>query len=79
MIRCPSTYPGTVALRGRPIRCESAAGHAGQHGHSFAARYWDDAEYRSVRRGPDDAAVDMIAGDGWIMPRADAVRAGLIR
>jgi hypothetical protein len=43
MARCKSTYPGSVTLRGRAIRCESAAGHSGQHGHSFAARYWDDA------------------------------------
>lgn len=33
---------------------------------------------RLVRRGPADAAADMRAGDGWIMPRADAVRAGLM-
>lgn len=38
-----------------------------------------DAPYRIVRRGADDAAVDMLAGDGWILPRADAVKFGLVR
>lgn len=38
--RCPVTYPGAATLRGRAIRCESAIGHDGPHGHSFAARYW---------------------------------------
>lgn len=37
--RCQSTYPGAATLRGRPIRCEDRAGHDGQHGHSFAARW----------------------------------------
>lgn len=37
---CPSRYPGSATLAGRPIRCELPAGHPGQHGHSFAARYW---------------------------------------
>lgn len=40
--RCPSRYPGTVTLLGKPVRCELVRGHDGQHGHSFAARYWDD-------------------------------------
>jgi hypothetical protein len=35
-------------------------------------------DYRIVRRGPEDEKVDMLAGDGWILPRADAVRLGLI-
>jgi hypothetical protein len=39
--RCAARYPGSVTLRGRAIRCESATGHDGMHGHSFAARYWD--------------------------------------
>ena len=39
--RCASTYPG-VTLKGKTVRCESAAGHDGRHGHSFAARYWED-------------------------------------
>jgi len=33
---------------------------------------------RSVRRGPEDEAVDMLAGDGWILPRAEAEAAGLV-
>jgi len=33
---------------------------------------------REVRRGPGDAAVDMLAGPGWVLPRADAVSAGLV-
>ena len=39
--RCRSVYPGLDTLIGRAIRCERAVGHDGQHGHSFAARYWD--------------------------------------
>jgi hypothetical protein len=39
--RCASRYPGAVTLNGRAIRCELGADHDGQHGHSFAARYWD--------------------------------------
>lgn len=38
----------------------------------------DHAEPVEVRRGPEDAAVDMLSGPGWIMPRADAVAAGLV-
>jgi hypothetical protein len=34
--------------------------------------------YREVRRGPEDEAADMLSGDGWILPRADAERRGLI-
>lgn len=33
--RCRSTYPGLATLRGRSIRCEDYAGHAGQHGHAW--------------------------------------------
>lgn len=33
---------------------------------------------RLVRRGPDDAACDMRAGDGWVLPYANAVAAGLL-
>ena len=33
---------------------------------------------RKVRRGSADTAIDMRAGDGWIMPLADAIAAGLI-
>lgn len=34
---------------------------------------WPPSErVRSVRRGPLDAAVDMVAGDGFILPRAVA-------
>jgi len=40
-MRCKSTYPGSATLLGRPVRCELAEGHSGQHGHSYAARYWD--------------------------------------
>lgn len=36
------------------------------------------AEIRPVRRGPADEAVDMWRGPGWILPRADAERMGLI-
>jgi hypothetical protein len=48
MTRCQSTYPGSVTLRGRAVRCELAAGHDGLHGHSFAARYWDDSRVCAV-------------------------------
>jgi hypothetical protein len=41
--RCGSTYPGVATgRRGRPIRCEGMAGHPGEHGHSFYARYWEN-------------------------------------
>lgn len=33
---------------------------------------------REVRRGPEDAACDMISGPGFILPRADAERLGLV-
>lgn len=33
---------------------------------------------RLVRRGPDDEALDMRAGDGWVLPYANAVAAGLL-
>lgn len=33
---------------------------------------------RSVRRGPADAEVDMLAGPGWVLARAEAEAAGLI-
>jgi hypothetical protein len=33
---------------------------------------------REVRRGPQDEALDMLAGPGWILPRADAARLGLL-
>jgi hypothetical protein len=39
----------------------------------------DMADYHAVRRGPEDATCDMLAGKGWIMPRADAERLGLIQ
>lgn len=32
----------------------------------------------AVRRGPGDAAVDMLSGPGWILPRATAVALGLV-
>jgi hypothetical protein len=51
--RCTARYPGTLTLKGRPIRCELARGHSGRHGHSFAARYWED--------GPEPCP----QGDGW--------------
>lgn len=38
--RCKSMYPGLVRLTGHGVRCEGLVGHTGQHGHSFAARYW---------------------------------------
>ncbi len=41
-MRCPSLYPAGTLLSGQPIRCEERIGHSGSHGHSFAARYWDD-------------------------------------
>ncbi len=41
--RCPSLSPGGETLLGKRVRCEERIGHTGQHGHSFAARYWDDA------------------------------------
>ena len=49
--RCRDTYPGAVTLRGRPIRCELAAGHPEPHGHTFAARYWYSEPY--PRHDPD--------------------------
>lgn len=42
MRRCRAIYPGAATLRGQDIRCDDYAGHTGQHGHTFAARYWDD-------------------------------------
>lgn len=39
--RCGSIYPGSVTLRGQPVRCDGGAGHDGPHGNSFAARYWE--------------------------------------
>jgi hypothetical protein len=39
----------------------------------------DRNDVRPVRRGPADEAVDMWRGPGWILPRADAEKAGLIR
>ena len=45
MARCESIYGPTPLLRGRPIRCDDAAGHVArlgtEHGNSYAARYWD--------------------------------------
>ena len=38
-MRCKATYSGATLL-GRPVRCEGRVGHDGDHGHSFAARYW---------------------------------------
>lgn len=45
--QCPSTYPGAATLRGKAIRCDLPAGHDGQHGHSFAARYWPNESARA--------------------------------
>jgi hypothetical protein len=39
MARCRSRYSVQV-------RCELPAGHAGDHGHSFYARYWSDPDPR---------------------------------
>lgn len=52
--RCPSVYPGAVTLNGRPVRCELSAGHDGRHGHSFAARYWDDYDKVQLAEPDDD-------------------------
>jgi len=40
MARCKSTFTPWVWLKGKPVRCEQAEGHEGDHGNSFAARYW---------------------------------------
>ena len=42
--RCKSTYPGLATLNGRPVRCDGPAGHDGQHGNGYAARYWGELE-----------------------------------
>lgn len=44
MTRCPSEYPGAVTLAGRAIACDDprGAGHPGDHGNGFAARWWRD-------------------------------------
>ena len=50
--RCKATYGPTPTLLGRPIRCEGIAGHTGQHGHSYAARYWSDSPDHPVSSDP---------------------------
>lgn len=53
--RCTSTYPGAATLRGRAIRCDAPAGHDGEHGNSFAARYWADDPCEVCGRSGRDA------------------------
>jgi hypothetical protein len=38
--RCTARHP----VHAHQVRCELPAGHDGQHGHSFYARYWDAPE-----------------------------------
>ena len=59
--RCASEYPGGVTLAGRAIQCDDprGTGHDGDHGNSFAARWWTD------NQGPR----------GWGTPDRDPIRA----
>lgn len=43
-MKCQSTYPGGVTLAGRAVECDDprGKGHDGDHGNSFAARWWTD-------------------------------------
>lgn len=88
MSRCASEYPGAITLGpGRAIRCEEPAGHSGEHGHSFAARYWSDDDTRageSLRTRNYAASLDessvayALAADAVVMRRYPAAARALL-
>jgi len=64
MSRCTSVYPGAATLQGKAIRCTASKGHTGDHGHSFAARYWNGRGERPAPGAPRAARAAIMVQVG---------------